>query len=179
VNILEWGAGFSTLQFPKLLNYPFRWLSVEHDEQWHKQLIRINQHRDVVIMLQKPHNFPYTDEHGDGSYEDFRDYIEMPDNGTKYDLIIIDGRARNECILKAINILNTGGVILLHDANRKRYHVHFDKFSHGELFTDYRRSAGGIWLGSMDRELSGVVDIRKHQKRWRLVRNKVAKILSI
>ena len=178
LRILEWGAGFSTLHFPRLMNYPFKWHSVEHDEQWYNQLITLNQNPDVLITLRKPHNYPYTDEHGDGSYEDFRDYIETPDDGTKYDLIIIDGRARNECLLKAMTIISDGGIILLHDANRLRYHLHFDKFRYQEIFTDYRHSAGGIWLGST-RDLNEVIDVKKHRQRWAMVQNKVAKILSI
>ena len=179
VKVLEWGAGFSTLQFPGILDYPFKWYAIEHNEDWYNQLVHLNKNPDVEIILRKHNNFPYTDEYGDGSYEDFKDYIEVPDNSIKYDFIIIDGRARNECLLKAIKIINEGGIILLHDANRKRYHKYLDKFKYRSLFLDYRYSAGGIWLGSPGRDLSEIINIRKHQKRWALVRNKVAKILSI
>ena len=139
----------------------------------------MNQNPNVEIILKKHNHYPYSDEHGDGSYEDFKDYIEAPDNGNKYDFIIIDGRARNDCLLKAMKIINEGGIILLHDANRKRYYKYLDKFKYQAIFLDYRHSAGGIWVGSDSRDLSEIINVRKHQKRWSLVRNKAAKILSI
>ena len=45
-----------------------------------------------------PNNYPWSDNNNDGSYEDLIDYIEFPDNHTPYDFILIDGRARLECI---------------------------------------------------------------------------------
>lgn len=179
VTILEWGAGFSTLRFPGLLDFPFKWYAIEHNEEWYDQVLSMNRNPNVQIILRKNNNFPYTDEFGDGTYEDFKDYIEVPDDGTRYDFIIIDGRARNECLLKAIKIINDTGIILLHDANRKRYHKYLDKIHFQSLFLDYRHSAGGIWIGSPARDLSEIINIRKHQKRWALVKNKMAKILSI
>ena len=178
-NILEWGAGFSTLQFPGLLENPFKWYAIEHNEEWYSQLVKMNQNPNVEIILKKHNHYPYSDEHGDGSYDDFKDYIEAPGNDRKYDLIIIDGRARNDCLLKAMKIIREEGIILLHDANRKRYDKYLDKFKYQAIFLDYRHSAGGIWIGSNSRDLSEIIDLKKHQKRWSLVRNKAAKILSI
>ena len=177
--ILEWGAGFSTLQFPAMLKHPFKWYSFEHDEEWYSQLIKMKQNPDVTIILRKANKFPYSDEHGDGSYEDFIDYIETPDNGIKYDLIIIDGRARNECLLKSMQIISEGGIILMHDINRKRYHKYLNKFRYQAIFLDYRRSAGGIWIGSETVDIKEIINVKKHQKRWSLVKNKLAKIISV
>lgn len=41
--------------------------------------------------------------------------------GRKFDLILIDGRRRNECLLVARELLAPGGVVILHDAHRERY----------------------------------------------------------
>jgi predicted O-methyltransferase YrrM len=178
-SILEWGAGFSTIQFPALLDFPFKWLAIEHNEEWFVRLKNMNQNPNVEIILKKYNQTPLSDEDADESYEEFKDYIEAPDNGIKYDFIIIDGRARSGCLIKALKIINEGGIILLHDANRKRYHKYIEKFKYQAIFLDYRHSAGGIWIGSDSRELSEIINIKKHQKRWSLVRNKTAKILSI
>jgi hypothetical protein len=120
VSILEWGAGFSTIQFPCLLDFPFKWLAIEHNEEWFIRLEKMNQNPNVEIILKKYNHIPLSDQDADESYEEYKDYIEAPDNGIKYDFIIIDGRARSGCLLKAIKIINDGGIILLHDANRKR-----------------------------------------------------------
>ncbi len=139
----------------------------------------MNTHPDVTIVLKKANKFPFTDEHGDGAYDDFVDYIEFPSAGAKYDCIIIDGRARNDCLLKAQKILSEKGVIILHDANRKRYEKHLELFPEQAIFKDYRRTAGGVWLGTNGRPLNEIIDLKKHRRRWSLVQNKTAKVLSI
>lgn len=177
--ILEWGAGFSTLYFPERLEFPFEWYSIEHHRDWFHELEKMNRNEKVKIILKEPEQYPFTDEHGDGSYEDLRSYIDYPGELGGFDCIIIDGRARNDCLLKAEEILNPGGVIILHDANRERYYKYQDRFTRGELFQDYRRSAGGMWIGSPSLSLEDILDLKKHRRRWGLVQNKVAKILSI
>ena len=31
---LEWGAGYSTLYFPRLLDSDAKWISIEHEKEW-------------------------------------------------------------------------------------------------------------------------------------------------
>ena len=99
----------------------------------------------------------------------------------KVDLIIIDGFARNACLSVAKDYLNRGGFVILHDANRNRY---FEKqmseqFKYSFLITDYRRSAGGIWIGSNDQPIETVLDTQKHSQKWQRINNKFSKILSL
>jgi len=53
-----------------------------------------------------------------------------------FDTIFIDGRRRMECLLAACVLLNAGGRIILHDAERKEYQLRY--LVTRELFFDRR-----------------------------------------
>jgi len=62
----------------------------------------------------------------DGTYENFRDYIEFPKSlNEKFDVIFVDGRARVEAALSVLRnkLLNTNGVVMVHDWHRPEYKV--------------------------------------------------------
>jgi len=165
---LEWGAGYSTCYFPKYLNNDALWISVEHDKYWAstvKRIVRANAR--VRIYYIPPNNYPWTDEHGDGSYADLKDYVEFPRTlGIKFDFILIDGRARKDCLIHAFDLLNENGIVVLHDANRKYYLEPCKLYKYQALFTDNRRDAGGLWVGSKDLDINVVLDVEKHRAIW-------------
>jgi hypothetical protein len=72
---LEWGCGYSTLFFPRFLRKNSEWVSIEHDKKWYIKIKSLNRNPNVKIFYIPPNNFPWTDEYGDGSYTDLRDYI--------------------------------------------------------------------------------------------------------
>lgn len=166
--VLEWGAGYSTLHFPNRLKNTAEWYGVEHNEEWANLIRRINKNPKVEIIHISPDHFPWTDPENDGAYEDLKQYLEYPTKLGKFDFIFIDGRARRECLKKALEIINDDGVVVLHDANRKYYHEPFQSFKNAVLFSDDHRSCqimwGGIWLGSKGRDLKTVLDITKHER---------------
>jgi predicted O-methyltransferase YrrM len=159
---LEWGSGFSTLTFPNLLSHDAEWVSVEHNEAWHKIITE----KDVpqqVKFAQVAADKVSTDE-PDGSYDDFKSYIEYP-NGS-FDFILIDGRARTHCLKKAYDLISETGLIMLHDANRDSYLENTSMFNNQYLFTDHRKTFGGIWLGSKSKQINSFLDLRLHQNLW-------------
>jgi len=52
---------------------------------------------------------------------DFGDYVDEIHHHGLFDLIVIDGRARAECLLAAKSHLKKDGRILFDNSNRKRY----------------------------------------------------------
>jgi len=165
---LEWGAGYSTLYFPRFTDC--EWIAIEHDEEWFKKLKDlINRDPRVRIYFVPPNNYPWSDPYGDGGYEDLRDYIEFPGKLGKFDFILIDGRARRYCLIKAYEVLNDYGVVVLHDANREYYHEPFKLYQEQILFNDYRKGEGGLWIGSKKLKISTVLDIEKHIKIWEFI----------
>lgn len=169
---LEWGAGYSTLTFPKLLNSDFEWLSVEHDQVWSDKINAINPRLNVSVKCIPPDNYPFSDEHNDGNYTDMKSYIEFPPVGQ--DFILVDGRARAFCVRKSFDLLNSDGFVVLHDANRQHYHQFFNLFKHQELFLDYHKGRRGIWIGSKNRPVDEVVNLSKYQKIW-AIHNRIGK----
>lgn len=163
---LEWGAGFSTLEYPRMLAQGATWMSIEHDERW-AELIRNRNTNPAVDVIYVPANhYPWTDEHNDGTGSDLADYIEYLTAHAPFDFVLIDGRARNACMQRAVDLVSAGGVVVLHDANRIRYHEHFDLFKNQALLLDYRTNAGGLWIGSNGPEISSLIDIDFHRGLW-------------
>ncbi len=162
---LEWGAGYSTLQFPVLSDQVKQWISVEHDDDWAVKINSMNMNNKVSVVCVKPNNDVSP---GAEKYNDYKDYIEYPDSlGLKFDYIFIDGRARSECLAKARALLNTQGIVVVHDANRSDYHKAFTPYKEQILFSDMRYvKGGGCWIGSNDLDLKEVLDIDKHTRVW-------------
>jgi len=103
--ILEWGPGFSTDLFVHLCPEASI-LSIEHQEKWAaKQAERFNGRANIVHQGIGP----------------ACRYAYWPTTQGPFDLIFVDGRRRNECLLAARECLAPGGVVVLHDANRVAY----------------------------------------------------------
>jgi predicted O-methyltransferase YrrM len=174
---LEWGAGYSTLYFPKCLKRNARWISVEHYRDWATKIEHMNQNPDVKIILVEPNHFPWTDPDKDGASSDLEDYLEFPTQFGNFDFILIDGRARNAALIKAYELIKNDGVVVLHDANRRRYHTAFEKYKHQALFVDHRKNRGGLWVGSKGVDLHTVLNVDKHRRLWQIL-HRMRKVLG-
>lgn len=166
---LEWGTGYSTLYFPKYLPGNFKWISIEHDEEWVIKIRELNERSNVQIYHQHPNHFPWTDKNKDGSYSDLKEYINFPNKFGKFDFILIDGRARDECLKKAYDLVEHKGLVILHDANRNYYHGSLNLFRYQALFVDLRDGEGGLWIGSKGSQIKTVLDVHKHKTLWHLI----------
>lgn len=165
---LEWGVGYSTLYFPRYLSDDAIWIAIEHDEGWAAKVRCMVRRPNTKIYCIPPNNYPWTDEHNDGSYADLRDYVNFPKTlGMIFDFILIDGRARKDCLLSALNLLDNEGIVVLHDANRKYYHNAFNFYKYQVLFDDYREDAGGLWIGSKGLNINTILDVEKHKAIWK------------
>jgi hypothetical protein len=101
----------------------------------------------IGLVNVRPNSDRWADE--DGSYEDFKDYIEYPSDKGPFDFIFIDGRARRGCLEMSRKLLASGGIVVLHDANRKHYREALVGFPETYAFIDDARpQSGGLWIGS-------------------------------
>jgi predicted O-methyltransferase YrrM len=164
---LEWGSGYSTLYFSRLLPEGATWLAIEHEKEWADKVSGMDHGPNVKVVHVAPNNTPWTDGHGDGSAADLRDYIDYPAGSGHFDLILVDGRARVACLEKAAGLVTPSGVVLLHDANREYYRGALPSQWHQALFLDERKDEGGLWVGSPGRELNSVLAVMGHQAVWR------------
>ena len=109
--VLEYGAGGSTVRWSPLVA-PGQWVTVEHDAKWFALVARAARGAHVIT----------------GSATDARDYAVAPGIRGEYDLIIVDGLFRVECVQASPAFLASGGVVLLHDASREAYRPVWDVY---------------------------------------------------
>lgn len=120
--VFEWGSGASTV-----------WLShragsvrtVEHDAEWARSISALLSDRVDLVLV------PATELSGSGGVRsakagheglDFRSYVDAIDrDNTMYDLIVIDGRAREACLVRALDHLAPGGLVVFDNVDRERY----------------------------------------------------------
>lgn len=154
--ILEWGSGGSTLWFADRLPPGATLVSIDHDPAWHEQVkARIGKRDNVRLLLFpaiKPlgKNATIEEENADS----VRDYIHAMDNET-FDVIIIDGVARNACLRQAWQILSAEGVAFLHDAQRSWYDEGKSLFvEHGTIGSCPEYPGPLLWWGGLEWERS-------------------------
>lgn len=156
IAIAEWGAGGSTVYFPQFLKrmgIKYSWMSMEHKSDWAKQVqqhIKDDKQIRVHLFEQKAESPQSINLDG---------YVSFPriccDIGkNKFDFILIDGRARARCLVEARFLLNPGGIIMLHDAERKKYHYVFPLFEKGKMINSVVKPHS-LWLsGDFERILN-------------------------
>ena len=123
IKSLEWGSGNSTTYFFSQLPHGSQWFSYEHNTDWYKEVenrLKSGQALGVTLALVPP-NLPF-DNVTDGDFDTFKQYVLAPINrGVKFEFILVDGRARVECMAVGWEMLHEHGVMILHDAQRREY----------------------------------------------------------
>ena len=125
LTVLEWGSGGSTLFFAPMVK---EWHSIEHNKQWFDKISQIlpNNVNYYYVPANKAVSRRYS------THADYKDYIEIIDTiKGKFDVVLIDGRARVACARYVKNRLTKNGIIIIHDffkSNRQSYHVLLNEF---------------------------------------------------
>lgn len=119
--VFEWGSGASTLWLSRRAGEV---TSVEHDPHWGEMVSgRLAERQNVrlrTVPAQAEGVVPSAKPGFEGQY--FDDYVAaIREEEGLFDLIVIDGRAREACLAEAMSRLAPGGVILLDDFKRGRY----------------------------------------------------------
>jgi len=124
-SVFEWGAGASTLWLAKRAGTV---ISVEHDDSWATRVKEATTDMNAVRVKHKPPGISksgelkYTSAKSGNTGYSFENYVKAIDEtGEKFDLIVIDGRAREACFDLALANLKEDGIILFDNMNRKRY----------------------------------------------------------
>jgi hypothetical protein len=122
--VFEWGTGASTVWLAKRAEMV---ISVDDNRYYADSVSKILSRRklknvniSVCERRDKHEGCKATSSLGVGGC--FEEYVnEIRKNDRLYDLIIIDGRAREACIVEAVKKLTPGGIIFIDDSKRKRY----------------------------------------------------------
>lgn len=140
VTMLEWGSGGSTLFFS---NFVKEIHSFEHSIKWYEKISKqIDQHNIKNINYNYiPSDFEYKGPPpgrtkfplGDkfrriprgAPIKYFKTYVNAVErfDKSKFDVVLVDGRCRLYCAVKALPYLKDGGCVYIHDFfHRKKYH---------------------------------------------------------
>ncbi len=125
IRVLEWGSGASTIFFSGLVQPQSTWLALEHNHEWYEEVGQMLEKFSTQGVLVKhiQNDQDYNEGKDDGTYKQFENYITYPakSNLPPFNIVIVDGRARVECMRTGWNILDDNGIMILHDAQRKEY----------------------------------------------------------
>ena len=121
-SMLEYGSGGSTLLFP---NYVNEYYSLEHDEKWFNK-VKNNCGQNVNIThVSRDYATPdinrikattWQELDTSSRAKDFKTYIEYPQFfKTKFNAVLIDGRARPECAKFIKDYITDDGYMFMHD----------------------------------------------------------------
>lgn len=136
---LEWGSGGSTVYYTEYLlakEKHFKWFSLEYDKVWYDIVTKELASREDSSVSVKLFDAGNTRLKQRKTNMD--DYVSWPaSTKSKYDFILVDGRKRRRCLLESKNLINPGGALVLHDAQREYYHSAFEEFP-GGVFSSRR-----------------------------------------
>lgn len=104
LHLFEFGSGYSTSFYARLVQTV---ASVEYEKSW-LQFVKETAPKNVKLI--------YKEKDIDGGY-----CRVVHSTGQQYDIIIVDGRDRVNCIKQSIKALSERGVVLLDDSQRDRY----------------------------------------------------------
>lgn len=128
VRVFEWGSGASTMWLAKRVD---RIDSVEHHRGFGEMIrdqlagrddLRAD-HKVLHIVEPVASDDPVIGSHKEGMGDlDFADYVGHIDTvGGEFDLIVVDGRAREACLTAALGHLASDGVVVFDNTFRRRY----------------------------------------------------------
>ena len=104
MKVFEFGSGNSTFWFSNRIS---NIVSLEHDRQWYIKLLD---------KMPKNARLVYKEFTIDGEYANY-----INETGEKYDLILIDGRDRVNCVKRSVQALSAEGVLIFDNSNVETY----------------------------------------------------------
>lgn len=104
MDLFEFGCGYSTLFYAQ---HAKSVVSVEHDRSWY----------DAIKKTMPPNaNLIFCEADTDGKYcQSIRGTNKL------YDVVIVDGKDRVNCIRQSLDVLSESGVLILDDSQRPEY----------------------------------------------------------
>jgi hypothetical protein len=181
VDVLEWGAGRSSLWYSKALDEQGllgSWLALEHNREFFVGEIAeaLSSRGSAAYLLSEQVKDdpaalapagptlravvfdagdlrPYDPERPEDRRADLDDYVGLPASlGRRFDIIVVDGRKRRRCLLEASRLLTDRGIVILHDAWRSYYQCAFEAYAFGTRVGDE------LWVGAQnDPELGSIL----------------------
>ncbi len=109
MSVFEYGSGNSTLWWAE---HAKKVVSCEHDKSWYQRMKQLIPSNVELHQIDLEYNGLYSRKIGEFS--------------GAFDIIVIDGRDRNNCAKNSLNALTTKGVIIWDNSERESYREGFD-----------------------------------------------------
>ena len=100
-DVFEYGTGFSTVWWK---NHGANLYGVEHNKQWYEK-IKVQKLGDILLS---------------NNVDEYPNTINRTFNAKSFDVIVIDGLVRYECVKPAVNKLKPGGIIIFDNSDWHR-----------------------------------------------------------
>lgn len=115
---LEWGSGGTTYNFAQYVSK--RFVAIENDAK-KCSLVRAKMAKVPYVQVRCVPSSAKT--HGEGSYLEYRKYIDEIDNldQDSWDFVFLDGHARVDAAIKVLSYIRNNSVVVLHDSWRMRW----------------------------------------------------------
>lgn len=125
MNVFEWGSGGSTIFIAERAKSI---VSIEYGQRWYYRLLfhlKIKRINNCVLKLILPEHsgeeiYRSQGKYGNLYFEKFVKSIDTYPDGS-FDMVIVDGRCRSQCILHARSKVKKGGYLIVDDADRPEY----------------------------------------------------------
>jgi len=153
---LEWGSGGSTQTLLAACPFIEQYVSVEHNRDWHDKVkVQVSDPRlrlfhvaaDEPLALAKPsqQQIEAWDLRAEVEPQVMASYVGLPRTlGLEFDFVLVDGRARNFCVREGFRLLRSGGILVVHDAQREEYASTLAELPRSTFLTPWRQ--GQIWF---------------------------------
>ena len=165
----EWGSGRSTVFFARFMEHL---VSLEHKKKWFKRVRGLmaecgvaNVDYYLIPSAEEPSPAPAVRPQiwDDLKYQprkpEFAAYfdhiLQYPDES--FDLVLVDGRARVECALNALNKIRPGGFLILDNSEWEKYRPIF------RVVTGWGRLVfeNGVWQTTIFKKPGSAVTVHK------------------
>jgi len=137
LNLFEYGSGSSTLFFEKHFAQVY---SVENNESWYKEIKSYSKKANIYFVPGELSLNPNikSSKFGYKKY-DFKNYVNIINEiGIKFDVVFIDGRARESCLKIVLNYLKPKGLIVLDNSGRKRYKTELELYKKKYKYIEFK-----------------------------------------
>jgi len=146
--VLEWGSGGSTKALLDACPFIERFVSIEHDPNWVEKVREKVIDPRLELHLKEADDTPPDLMADRKAFQEWaaraeRDpalmatYVGFPATlGIAFDFVLVDGRARRLCVAAGWELLRSGGVLLLHDAQREDYHDAVEALGERAIFLE-------------------------------------------
>ncbi len=127
MSVFEWGSGGSTLFFAIRAGSI---VTVEHDSSWYRKVsgkVAGLGMKNVELKFVPPEPVEpggialIGSDRSKGDFSTYCQFIRKYDTSKPFDIVVVDGRARNDCVKEAVPYVAPGGVIILDDSERVSY----------------------------------------------------------